>query len=381
MTDQSQDTRSFTPPPDNSIPPEPPEFDPDFEQRRGCGCWVTLLTTLTVFVVLVVVGLFLPPVSLYQRLFSPNYVTLTASANAVGENGFTLAAYNLQGGATLGVSLSSVPMDRFLAGDTSAGAWDSDARAAVPPSLALQSPVYSVEASNNAADVTLGVDLPANVNPDVLDLYGWSTQTKTWTFIPAHPADGRLIGTVSRLPDHVALFQAAPISQPSVLASVDVTQMLSSGVGELATIVAPAGLQPTADGKLVGNLAAGFDLNAGYLVNSGDPQLRRPACHRSRNDQHDLEQRRAPHDHASQIAAFASSYDGVLIDYRDLPADLSDEFTAFISDLSQQLHQAGLLLIVAVPTASNGRGTWDTGAVPLAHAWCVGRLRADQPRP
>ncbi|MFN8562567.1 MAG: hypothetical protein U0703_13355 [Anaerolineae bacterium] len=43
----------------------------------------------------------------------------------------------------------------------------------------------------------------------------------------------------------------------------------------------PAGLQPTLDGKLVGNLAAGFDQNAGYLLvpairNYADPRATDP---------------------------------------------------------------------------------------------------------
>ncbi len=76
----------------------PPEemSDPQQQRRGGCGCWVTLLTTLVVFVALVVVGLFLPPINLYQRLFAGNYVTLTSSANAVASNGLTLAAYDLK---------------------------------------------------------------------------------------------------------------------------------------------------------------------------------------------------------------------------------------------------------------------------------------------
>ncbi len=360
MTDQLSDTHPFAP-----VDPMPPEeiTNPEPARRGGCGCWVTVLTTLVVFVALVVVGLFLPPINLYQRLFAGNFVTLTGSANAVASNGLTLAAYDLQPGETLDLTLNTVPMDRFLAGDTSAGAWIPDALAAVPPSLALQSSVYGVAASSAAAEMTLSIDLPPDVNPDILDLYGWSDRTKRWTFIPAHPTDGRLLSVVTTTPDRVALFQAAPINQPSVLVSIDVTQVLSADVGKLATIVAPAGLQPTIEGKLVGNLAAGFDLNAGYLVtpsirNYADPRATDPDTIAAILANSSLRR-----EHAAQIAAFAGSgYDGVLIDYRDLPADLTDAYSAFIADLAQQLHQAGLLLIVAVPDAQNLDGSWNTGA-------------------
>ena len=142
------------------------------------------------------------------------------------------------------------------------------------------------------------------------------------------------------------------------------TQVLSPDVARLATIIAPAGLQPTLDGKLAGNLAAGFDLNAGYLVtpairNYADPRATDPDTIAAILSNSDLRR-----EHAAQIAAFAGSgYDGVLIDYRDLPAEQRDNFSAFIADLGRQLDQAGLLLIVAVPMAQNQSGAVGYGRV------------------
>ncbi len=368
MTDHFQpetsfgDTEPLTPTIEPLIRVDEQEAEQEAPPRgRGCGCWVTAITTLVVFVVLVGIGLFLPPINLMQRLTSPHFTTLTSSANAVAENGLTLAAYNLSGGSTLDVSLSSVPMNRFLAGDASAGAWVPDAMAAVPPSLALQSAVYSLTATGSAGQIAVSIDLPANADADIFDIYGWNGSR--WQFIPAHPADGKLVATVDQVPERVALFQAAPTDQPRILAAYDVTQVLSPDVARLATIIAPAGLQPTLDGKLAGNLAAGFDMNAGYLLtpairNYADPRATDPDTVTAILSNSSLR-----HEHAAQIAAFAGSgYDGVLIDYRDLPAEQRDSFSAFIADLGKQLDQAGLLLIVSVPMAQNQSGEWDTGA-------------------
>ncbi|MBI1258643.1 MAG: hypothetical protein GC204_14340 [Chloroflexi bacterium] len=363
MSDYPQDTHPFTP---LDAPLTPDEQEQDFEQAprgRGCGCWVTLISTLVVFIVLIAIGLYLPPINLLQRLTTPNFTTLTARANALTNSGLTLAAYNLQGADTLSVTLNSVPMDRFLAGDTKFGTWVPDALAAVPPSLALQSPVYALATSGNSTQVALSVDLPADANPDIYDLYGWNQATGKWTFMPAHATGGTLVATLDTVPDRVALFQAAPTDQPRVLVSYDVTQVLSGDAAKLATIIAPAGLQPTLDGKLAGNLAAGFDTNAGYLVtpalrNYSDPRATDPDTIATILSNSDLRR-----EHAAQIAAFASSgYDGVLIDYRDLSAEQRDNFTAFVSDLGRQLDQLGLLLIVSVPMAQNQSGQWDTGA-------------------
>ncbi len=362
----TQDTEPLEPVVQPLLRVDEPEIDEEAPPRRGgCGCWITAITTLVVFVVLIGIGLFLPPINLLQRLTSANFTVLTPNANAVANNGLTLAAYNLKIGESLNVSLSSVPMDRFLGGD----AGSADARAAIPPSLALQSAVYTLNASSgdaqvaeNSYGITLTVDLPADANPDIFDLYGWSAQTDKWSFIPAHPGDGKMVAAVDQVPDKVALFQATPIDEPRVLVAYDVTQVLSADVANAATIVAPAGLQPTLDGKLAGNLAAGFDTNAGYLLapairNYADPRATDPDTISAILSNSALRR-----EHAAQVAAFAGSYDGVLIDYRDLPPEQRDNFSAFISDLGQQLDQAGLLLIVAVPMAQDQAGNWDTGA-------------------
>ncbi len=339
------------------------DYDQEAPRKRGIGCWLTAITTLVVFAVLVGVGLFLPPVNLLQRLTQPQMTTLTSETNAVADSGLTLASYSLQPGDRLDVSLSAVPLSRFLAGDASAGTWIPDALASIPPSLALQSPVYSLEAEGSTREITISIDLPSGAEPDIFDLYGWSTRTHQWQCIPAHPIDGKMVATIEHAPERVALFQAAPIAQPRVLAAYDVTQALSQDAARLATIIAPAGLQPVIDGTLAGTLAAGFDMGAGYLVtpsirNYGDPRATDPETISAI-----LANSTTRRDHAAQIAAFAGSgYDGVLIDYRDLPAEQRENFSAFAADLGAQLDNAGLLLIISVPMAQNPSGEWQTGA-------------------
>lgn len=342
--------------------------DYDYEQaprkRGGCGCWITGITTLVVFAVLVGVGLFLPPVNLLQRLTGSQTTTLTSSANAIADSGLTLASYDMQPDESLNVSLSSVPMNRFLSGDTSAGTWVPDALAAIPPSLALQSAVYSLTASGSSdAEIAISIDLPPEAQSDVFDMYGWNSATHRWEFIPAHTIDRKLVATVENAPERVALFQATPLDQPRVLAAYDVTQTLSPEAAELATIIAPSGLQPALDGTLAGTLAAGFDVNAGYLVtpsirNYADPRATDPDTISAILSNGTLRR-----EHAAQVAAFAGSgYDGVLIDYRDVPVEQRDNFSAFAADLGRQLDNAGLLLVIVVPTADNREGVWDTGA-------------------
>jgi hypothetical protein len=69
-------------------------------------------------------------------------------------------------------------------------------------------------------------------------------------------------------------------------------------------------------------------------------------------------------EHVRQIATFTASgrYAGVFIDYRDLPTDQRDNFSAFVRELKATLAPSGLLLGVVVPTANSVDGVWNTGA-------------------
>jgi hypothetical protein len=200
---------------------------------------------------------------------------------------------------------------------------------------------------------------------DVLDLYGWEASTGRWQFVSSHVNEaGRLISTVENIPDYVALFQAAPPQQFTVLVAVDATQVLSPEVGQVATIVAAGGLQPNVQGQIVGTIAAGVDPNAGYLLmpvirNYADPRALDPETVTAIIGNRSL---RA--EHVNQITNTASNngFNGVMIDYRDLPFEQRENFSAFISELGRSLDNVGLLLGVVVPQAENVSGNWETGA-------------------
>jgi len=330
----------------------------------GFGCWITGCVTLLAAGALIVVGLLLPPFNLADRLRGTNYAMLSAEANAVAEGDLTLAVYGDDFGQNFGVDVQPIPMNSFLGGDVSAGAWIPDALASAPPTLAIQSDVYTIKTTGATPnEVTLSMTIPPGMDTDLLDLYTWDVNSNTWRFIPAQAVSGALVTTVDAVPEHVALFQAAPPDQPRVLVSYDVTQVLSNEIAQLATFVAPAGLQPALDGKLVGTLGAGFDLNAGYLVTPAIRNYADPLATDPQTVSAILANNGLRAEHALQVAAFAGAgYDGVLVDYRDLSADMRANFSQFITDLGGRLDQVGLLLIVSVPAAENVGGEWQTGA-------------------
>lgn len=363
VTEVKEDTQPVPPPQPTHY--EAPSGVPP-RRSGGCGCWIPALLTLMVVGILVVVGLFLPPVDLWNQLFGEQYAILSAEANAIADNGLTLAVDPASPGQNFGVALQSVPVNTFLTGNSQAE-WIPAARAAVPPNLALQSPVYAVRTTGTAPQaVTLEVAVPGNVgSADLLSLYGWNSEAGAWRFLPSHKATtgNSINATVTDLPDQVALFQVAPPQQPTVLVTVDVVQNLSTDVAQMATIITPAGLQPTLQGTLTGSLAAGFDLNSGYLVlpvvrNFTDPRALDPETVTSI-----LSNRSLRSEHVAQLASFAGTgFDGILIDYRDLPVEQRANFTAFIRELGAAMDNLGLSLGVVVPAAESVEGRWDTGA-------------------
>ncbi len=343
-------------------------------QGGGLGCWIPAIITGFIAGILLIAGALLPPVNLAQRLFGvslfgPSYTMLSAESNAVRttDGGLTLVVDPADPGQGFGVALGGVPQEQFSAGSAQNAAWVPEAAASLPANVALISPVYTFDVTGGQPDaVTLSVNVPAEAaaNPDILDLYAWDDTSGTWAFVPADKSvSGTLTARVNDVPETLGLFQAAPAAQPSVLVAVDATQVLSPEVGQLATIVSPGGMQPTLDGKLTGSLAPGYDPNAGYLVM---PVIRNFADARALDSNTVgliLNNRTLRNEHVTQIVGFAANnnFAGVMIDYREVPPDQRDSFSAFIRALGAAFDERGLLLGVVVPAAVNNTGTWDTG--------------------
>jgi len=349
-------------------PVTPPTAYPDPEPRprgRGCGCWIPLIASLLIAALLVGVGLFLPPVNLYQRLFGTQYVMLDAVNNAVASDGLTLVLDPADSGESFGVALESLTVSEFVSPmQADASAMLAVMRAALPPYLAPSGNIYTIDTSGTAPRaLTVTLDLPAGASArDLIDLYTYTDGA--WSFVPAQPTvDNKISATLDRVPQAVLLAQAAPLD-PVIHTTIEIDQSLHPNAAQVVTIVSPAGLSPNLQGALVGSLAPGFVTNGGYQVmpiirNFDDPRAIDPQTVPSILNNDSVRE-----SHIQQIAAVAlnGGYSGVFIDYRDLPVAQRDLFTRFIRDLKTLLRANGLKLGVVVPAAENREGTWGTGA-------------------
>jgi hypothetical protein len=335
-------------------------------QRRGpntLGCLLTFGAALAFAAVLVAVGLFLPPVNLYDRLFGEQYVTLDAVNNAAALDGLTLAVRPDDTGTDFGVALSANTPDAFAASDDDAL---FAVRASVPGYLTLRSPVYGIETTGTAPNsVALDVAVPMGVNLDALDAYGYDAEAGRWRFLPSQPTTGGTLAvrTPRTLPRHIALFEASRID-PQVVVPVDITQTFGSEAAQLATIVTPGGLSPNPAGQLVGSLAPGWQIGTGYRVMPLVQNFTDPRALDIGTIVNLISSSAGRRAHAEQLAAVALSggFAGVFIDYRGLPDSARDDFAAFVTAAGQLFRGNGLLLGVIVPAAQNTEGAWQTGA-------------------
>jgi len=228
-----------------------------------------LVLTMLLVLILAGVALLLPPFNLLERLGGPSYAMLSAQSNAARspDGRLTLILDPTDAGAEFGVALGNVPSESFRRGE---GAdWVLAAQEAVPTRLTLQSPVYTLETRGGLPErATVSLELPPTVSDMTrLDLYGRDETSGEWDFVASQPVDARtVVAELDAFPAQLALFSATSPSAPTVLVPVDVTTVLTNDVGNVATVVSPAGMQPTGTGELVGSLAAGVDPTASYRV-------------------------------------------------------------------------------------------------------------------
>ena len=312
----------------------------------GCGVLAGLGLVAVVLAVL-----FLPPFNLAAGLGGFEVLN-AASPTASHPDGITVT---LIGEGPLRLRLGSVPREGFLEG--SADRIYPGARAAIPSSLEMKSPLYRLDPQNEAP-VRVEIVIPNAAEPyHTLDLYRWDEERGMWVFVPGHVDVAAGVIRTDELPDNVAIFQTMPVT-PLIGTTLEPGQSLDGPSSSVLNLVMPIGLQAQADGSLSGEVTSGWQLGAGYavipVVRAPDPAaladlLKDPAA-------------LGLHVDALRTLAVEGGFNGLAIDYQGVsPADRA-LFAAFIADLSAAFDEAGKALVVVLHRpAIDDTGAWDTG--------------------
>jgi len=323
-------------------------------------------------VVLVIAFLFLPPISLVQRIGSGGgYTVLDRETTTVEHPDGLRVSRPADAEGRLRVKLGSVPR-----ADLMSGAAPDDlvsALEALPASLTPKSPYYSIDVkSNDPVAGQLQVLIPNEAEPwETLDLYAWDADSEIWTWLPTKldRTAEVLVSDVDQLPASVLVVQSESAT-PIVVAEVESWP---------ATDVAAAGVdEADVSGILIGTMGGitGYSDQLPAATAGGPvalvPTVRNWVVDRPENwslvsDMLTMESDRTAHVANLLSLAQTGGYPGVTVDYRSVQLQDRDLFSQFIAELGKAFHEQGLWVAVVADTPQLGAdGTWNTGGYDWA---------------
>jgi len=336
--------------------------DSDVSDASASNKHATLVVGgIILVVVLIIVGLFLPPISLADRLgFSSDATQESAEVAAAEpteevtvEEGFSLLLSD-QDAKVKGETLSG---DDFLS-----GAEDDWVTAAndLPADSMLVSDLYILDYKNDAPLGSVEVEIPDEAAPfQTLDLFFWDGEQ--WSFAPSEVDQdtGVLTSQASALPSAFALFQSSSPADPEIGAEVLPAQSLPPVVLPYLTEISAGTLTLGPNGVLVGEIVdvpiGGYlkylrATNTGALVDTISLSTL-------------LDDQAAQQTNIQTLVDRAKNagLSGVNLDYQGASAEQSDAFTNYVQGLASALHDADLELIVTLEAPVVTEMGMDTG--------------------
>jgi hypothetical protein len=281
---------------------------------------------------ILLLGLFLPPISLYENYIDTDdsYVALADSPDAPGL---------ILTGEDAKVRIVTAPAEDFLASSGLDDAWNCPSADTLPTYLSPASTVYSLQQQGSSVKpVTLELEVPENE-----DLYGYDPALTRWRFIPT--TDG--VALVNRVP--TCLLWTTPQDLPDVL-GVTIPPSASVDAASLQSLdrIYLGGLHPTRDGRILGRLPAHINERRGLVPVVSN--LQSTATIDVLTVESILSSPEVRSLHIMELVALANSkkHVGVAIDYQGLSntPEMHDRFTRFVIELGQALHQDGKILVV-----------------------------------
>ena len=330
-----------------------------------------MIAGFVVVVALILIGLFLPPISLGTRLGLGSGDAEQTAAEATQEPNATAAAQpegieltTMDGSA---VTVSRVSTADLATADEGALA---EAAAALPADSAVGD-AYVLDYNGDAPTGQVTLPLPADlVEIKTVDLYGWDGQS--WNHVPGQidPAAGRAVAAEGPLPRALVLVRTAPPAEPVVSVELQPDAEVPEDVASLLSETSVGPLVLGENGALAGDAlataapegAARFlrITNTGAIVDQAalSALLDNPAVQDAQ---------------VNSIVgqAKAENYAGVHLDYQGVPAAMSSTFTELATKLADALHAEDLKLAITLGAPALVENSWDTGGQDWA---ALGRL-------
>ena len=351
------------PPSEEDTMIQSPEGEPtltEIQRENGKGPKKTsglLIAGAVVFVILVVIGLFLPPISLGQRLSGGGDETAVVADDNAAETSQP-ANSSIPGEITLtvtggngNVNVSGMSLADFVA---------ANASAAMPGEASVQGNVYVMQYEGDAPQGQVTLTVPAGATAaETLDLLGWDGAQ--WKFIPSDvdAANQQIVSHADKLPQAYALVAFSAPALPDLAVEVLPEQTLPVEFLPVVTQVMLGDLSLADGGSLAGTATA---MPTGayeqYIAASNTgPIINEAALTAVLNDP----TAQTNHINALVAAAQSGGFGGVNLDYQAVNAANREAFTQFVTALADTLHQQGLKLAITLAAPQNVGSRWETG--------------------
>jgi hypothetical protein len=310
--------------------PQPNLFDRLVKSRPGSVIIKFLLTPAIILAVL-----FLPPISLNDRLLTIGYQPIDAAGASVQtSDGALMTFFCTCTGEQAWVRVEAV--NPAALPNEIGGSSLQPATEALPDGLVLAGPLYHIQARGQGSVglVKFAVPIPAWVEATQrLDLYAWNGQTWRWLPGEMNVANELVEAELDSVPEAVAIMEGNPSSPAISFDHNPDTNSLSEAL-ETAAEINLTGFEAASDGEILGSesvqIPAELQSNdvaifatirngegtVGTAPNSIDDILTDPKVRRL---------------HVEAIAELVEvkDFQGVDLDYRDIEPNLRQEFSLF----------------------------------------------------
>ena len=316
--------------------------------------WPMIIGFLVV-IALILVGLFLPPISLGTRLGLGGGDGTAADATPLAQR---TAGGALPEGVSLNaadVGVSRVAVAELAAADESL----AEAAAALPTQTVGDA--YVLDFSGDAPTGQIALPLPAEADAKTIDLFGWDSAT--WVHVPGQidAAGTQAVAADGLLPRALVFVQSAPPEQPVVAAELAAAAALPADVAPLLTETSVGALMLGENGTLAGDVAElpeGVGEAARFLRLTNHGAVVDQAALAALLDNTAVQDAQI----SSVVGqAKAEGYAGVHLDYQGVSAAHSVLFTTLATKLADALHAEGLQLAITLGTPTPVNNGWDTG--------------------
>ena len=323
-------------------------------QTRGL-----LIGGFAIVAVLILIGLFLPPISLGERIGFGSSSPET-SAEEPAETGTVVTDDARSATVPDGVALALSRGSADIAAMSQSDFFTANPASQTTDNLSITGDVFTVSASDDSVMGQVALPIPTEItNLRELDLFGW--EDSNWSFIPSQidAQSKQIVSADQELPQAFALVERAAPEDLAVTGYVSSGSKIPTALLPLVSDIVITGIKLNSEGALDGEIVRQADgaYKQWVQVSNVGPVTDQVALSTLLGNV-ELQQ-----DQIDQLVSLAQTgeYQGVELNYQQVPENQAEAFSTFAGNLADALHAQGLQLAITLGAPSFTGSTWNSG--------------------